>query len=545
MSLIVEIQVVGHRLVFQEENVPTLIGSIKELLPRGARGSSCFNAGFFEYKLQIQVRHPVVRSFEINKRFSELARLDETLSQGTKFLPYFPPRGAHRILTDEHAMDRRRLLNSYFRIICQMEEVVHSRDFQAFFALEECFKTAPLLIGKLLFSDDTNGSMRMSSLSVSEDFILVGLGKYSNFLSKATELFSSWIKSGPKQELQFPAEFQIWNRLPNSFLFERRFSIKLEFNVTVTYGVEGSSCHYFGLANGRVGYVDSRKSYMNEDVTPNYLNGIVHGGNVTSLQMDGGTLWTGGDDGYVYGYDLVEGRITARIMSDSCEGSGITRILVYEGLIYAGKRTGVINIYQSDGLRLITLLQGPPSPIVGLGMIHGGLLYSAHSGTTAESTEGFNTIQFWDVSQVLTRGTSKLAHWGPAASTIVSVSPVTVGSSTWLTVASSNGSVSVFAPSLKEITHRAKYLFRVESKGSLPENSLGVHGDHIYAGSDAIYIFKLPPHSLESMTVLDISAPDGCQSLPRDMIFGKLSAPSGTLAHQVEDEDDLHSWARP
>ena len=68
------------------------------------------DAPHFVYTVHVRVLEPEIASFEIRKRFSEFAQLDQSLSALTKFLPYFPPRGAHRSLSRSHAEERMKLL---------------------------------------------------------------------------------------------------------------------------------------------------------------------------------------------------------------------------------------------------------------------------------------------------------------------------------------------------------------------------------------------------------------------------------------------------
>jgi WD40 repeat protein len=543
--LSVDIQVTSYRLMSPEPSttshaaVQNLTSSIGISLP-GA------DSPHFVYILQIRLLEPEILTFETSKRFSDLAKLDDSISALTKFLPYFPPRGAQRLLTDTHAQERMRMLNSYFHVICRMEEVVLSSEFLSFFCLEKFAPQIPQLVGEIRASDEGTRSFNISSISVSRDIIAISMNRQQSMTERVSRLLSSFLgrSSG---SLAAVAEVQLWYRLPNSFLCERRVVRSFSTFITISVIFEEEGVVIFGTGDGHVAAIPTQSLFAGnmDEQSAEFLVGIMSVGPITALETDGNTksIWVGSDDGLLQHYSFQTRKVTER-MSSNAEGSSVTRIKVYDHLVLVGLSSGVVNIFDARGpdLRLVTLLQGPSTPVVGLDVTDSRLMAS-HTGSLVDSGEGSNTVQFWDVSEILSRGTSKLAHWGPSASPMVG-SVITQNGD--IAIAGRNGSVNIFTPSRTEMTHRARYIFRAtgEAVSAVNENSIAVNDDALFiAGSSVVFIWKCPPHDCSEM--VDISTSTVCQSVVRK---NRASEPVLNRAvphvHHVVNEDDLDSWAR-
>ena len=541
----VDIQVTSYNLVSPTPNtgsqsaVQNLSSTIGINLP-GA------DAPHFEYILQIRLLEPQILTFETSKRFSDLARFDDSISALTKFLPYFPPRGAQRLLTDGHAQERMRMLNSYFHVICRMEEVVLSSEFLSFFSLGKFAPQTPQLVGDVRISDEGSRSCTISSISVSRDMIAVSVNYQQSMTERASRLLSSFLGRSTASSPNV-AEIQLWYRLPNSFLCERRVVRPFSTNIAVSVIFEEFGLVIFGTGDGRVVVFSTQSLFAGDadDQHAEFLPGVLSAGPITALETDADTksMWVGSDDGMLQRYSFETNQVTSR-MSSNAEGAAVTRIKVYDHLVLVGLSNGVVNIFDARGpdLRLVTLLQGPSTPVVGLDVSDSRLMAS-HTGSLVDSGEGSNTVQFWDVSEILSRGTSKLAHWGPSASPIVG-SVITQNGD--VAIAGRNGCVNIFTPSRREMTHRARYIFRATGEGvsTVNENSIAVNGDALFiAGSSAIYIWKCPPHDCSEM--VDISTPTVCQSVIRKARASEpIPSRSVSHVHQPTNDDDLDSWAR-
>jgi WD40 repeat protein len=343
------------------------------------------------------------------------------------------------------------------------------------------------------------------------------------------------------------AEVQLWYRLPNSFLCERRVVRSFSTFITISVIFEEEGVVIFGTGDGHVAAIPTQSLFAGnmDEQSAEFLVGIMSVGPITALETDGNTksIWVGSDDGLLQHYSFQTRKVTER-MSSNAEGSSVTRIKVYDHLVLVGLSSGVVNIFDARGpdLRLVTLLQGPSTPVVGLDVTDSRLMAS-HTGSLVDSGEGSNTVQFWDVSEILSRGTSKLAHWGPSASPMVG-SVITQNGD--IAIAGRNGSVNIFTPSRTEMTHRARYIFRAtgEAVSAVNENSIAVNDDALFiAGSSVVFIWKCPPHDCSEM--VDISTSTVCQSVVRK---NRASEPVLNRAvphvHHVVNEDDLDSWAR-
>jgi hypothetical protein len=540
----VEIEVTGYRLESNSFGTGNLITGFISGLGLNQIGAS---APHFIYSIQVTVKHPILLSFEVSKRFSELAKLDDSLSQLTKFLPFFPPRGAQRILTDEHAKERMKLLNTYFKLITRMEEVIKTKEFLKFFCLEQFLHLIPSKVGEITICC-ADSSLLISSLSVSEELVVVACSSAPSPLAKVTRIVSSWIgQSAPEAEGR--SELEIWRRLPNSLLCERGTVITFQFRINQTLILPNLCTVLFATSDGRVGFFRWFRGVLESDSAESgFLHGMVHVGPTNVLHLDAnGFLWSGGKDGLIQRFDLQKWVIVNR-MSSNGESAGITAIETSTYNIFVGLSTGVINVFnvQTDSsLRLVTILQGPFTCIVSL-FLSGSMLIATHSGGLLDSAEGVNTVQFWEISEVMSRGTSKLPSWGPITGSAVDCFQV---SSDLLAVVSTNGAVNIFKPSLQEVTNRARFLFKAtgqESTDYLPTHACGMSDRAIFLGCGrSVRIFKIPPFGPGDLDRIDMSSRDMCESVQRTAhVPRRHQTLSKDSREDTSDLDDLHSWAR-
>ena len=536
--ILLSIEVKSFRLVEPPtpspvSNVP-ILGSLFNELGINSIGP---NAAHFLYNIHVSVVQPQVVSLEINKRFSELAQLDQNLSAMTKFLPSFPPRGAQRILTTQHAQDRMKMLNTYFSIISRMEEVVQSAEFLTFFGLYNLFvDQIPNKVGEISLSLNSS-NYRLSSLSVSNSFVVTAMSSSLSALNRASSFVLSLIGSR-SAESSPSSQIEVWKRLPNSNLCELREVQIFAFGITSTVISDLRSLILFGTSDGRAGYLTCGDS---DSCESGFLSGLVHVGPVRVLHLceEEMFLWSGGEDGCIQKFSLVDKRLVVRISSNG-EGAAVTSIASNEDdlVLFVGLSSGVVSIFNEAGgnIRQVTLLQGPVCPVVSL-HLSGNFLLASHAGVIMDSAEGANTIQFWDVSDVLIRGTSKLAPWGPFPSPIVG--SAMIESCSTVVVAGANGAINLFNQSQTELTNRAKRIFR------LPDTlAVVVSGDIVFLGtSSRVEMWKLPPFDQAALDNIDVSSAQVCHTQPRT--FQNHVHPLQTLPPvSIPREDDLHSWAR-
>ena len=536
-SFVVDVQVISYRLVSTgTEREGGVYGTIRGLAESLGLDQYGPNPSHFVYNIRVSVLEPEILSFEISKRFSELAKLDESLSALTKFLPYFPPRGAQRILTDDHAKERMRLLNSYFHVICKMEEVLRTPDFTSFFELDGVAVCAvPVQVGEIRLVDSSSTGLIVSSLVVSREFIMIALSKPTSIASQASTMINAFLRTDVLTSDEVQGQLQVWNRLPNCLLCERRSIHSFQFGISAT-----AHPSFFGTREGRVGLVNLPIASNDFTTSITYLPGVAHAGSVTAITVSGDSVWSGGCDGILQQFSLTENQVKTRTTSNA-EGASITQIVCGCNLLFIGLSTGVVNVFQISGLRLVTLLQGPFSSIVSLHLRGDCNLIVVHGGSMLDTAEGYNTVQFWDVSEVTSRGTSKLAHWGPSASPLMAA--CILRHSGDIAVACSNGTVNVFEPSRAEMTHRAKFIFSLNA--TTAPNCLQTDDDRniFLAVSDAVQIWRLPPYSVETATIVDISTAEVCQSVHRAM-SSRPALPKTTTQPVPDEDEDLHSWAR-
>jgi WD40 repeat protein len=493
------------------------------------------NAPYFMYNIQVRVVGTEVQTFDVQRRFSELAALDASLSSMTKFLPYFPPRGAQRILTNQHAQDRMKLLNGYFNILTRMEEVVISSDFLKFFGLSQYLVHGPNKVGEIHLSSIL--AQQLSSFAVSESFVATAMSSVPSALSQASSYLSSMV--GSKSSISGTSELEVWKRLPNSHLCERRGRHSFPFRITSTAISERFSDIVFGTSDGRVGYIKA----IHDNEETGFFPGTVHPGPVGVLNITGedDMLWTGGPDGTIQKFSLIDRGLVLRMVSNA-EGAAVTSMTTSDEpeskILFVGLSSGVVNVFHDNGenLRQITMLQGPSCPIVSLRNANKTLI-AAHTATVMDSVEGANTVQFWEVSDILVRGTSKLAPWGPAPGPVVGAS---ILDSSTVVVVGVNGAVNIFTHNRNEVTNRAKRIFK------LPD-AVDVHvcGKTMFLGlSRGVQMWELAPFSQATWESVDISSAEVCHSQPRSLPNEPGSSKVSSPSRSNLPEDDLHTWAR-
>lgn len=537
-NLVVSIEVTSFGLI-HDESITSSVPLFGSILNEIGIANALPNASYFLYNIQVCVVEPEVHSFEIKKRFSQLSQLDETLSSMTKFLPYFPPRGAHRILTTQHGQDRMKMLNTYFHIVSRMEEVIHTTEFLTFFGLTRFAGLVPNKLGQVALS--STPTLNLSSFSVSSSHLVTAMSSSRSILDRATNYISSMLGSSSSGD-SGSSQIEIWKRLPNSYLCERRVSQTFPFRVHSTAISDLHSLAAFGTSDGRVGFL----SVVEESENSGFLPGLVHAGAVTVLHLSNrdSSLWSGGEDGFIQQFSLNNNRLILKLSSNG-EGASVTSILSDEkqlvSILFIGLSSGVVSIFNqtAETLRLVTLLQGPSCPVITLN-IYGTILLATHAGVVMDVSEGVNTVQFWDVSDVLSRGTSKLAPWGPAPAPIIASS--IMNSEGVVAVLGINGTVNIFSQSRSEVTNRAKWMFKTPSNPT----GLCVENNTVFVGTSVgIEMWQLPPFETGALDSLDISSAEVCHTQPRTSSRStQIQQNSPAVGRRVHGEDDLHSWAR-
>ena len=511
-------------------------------------------APHFVYIFRVKMRSPDVREWTIKKRFSELSKLDRNLSELTRSLPAFPSRGARRELTDDCATRRLHGLNHYFSIICQMPEIVTTKQFMQFFGfdlfhqnslLPRCIaEVYPVPSGQTRLLKDSE--MCISSISINGDSLLTTLSNRPSVSTRFTRYVTSLLSRG---ETHFPIEQSqiiLWKRLPNSFLFEKSLlvsGIPLRITCSIILQLDAISV-LFGSTDGRVGVVrDSECSSID------YINsGSTQGSAVSALCVDTTRdpavgVWVAWTDGSVklFSYENSTWKSEYRIQEiwATNEQVYITSIVSSESIVFCGLSNGVISVLNrsSTDYRQVTILQGPPTFITSLNL-SSDILYATHSCGLMDAVEGSNSVQPWRVGEILSRGTEKMNPWGPVTSSCVS--GVALSNST-IAVASARGVVySVSA-------NRCDYMFDVDAISALEKGCLGTFRDQentvVIACENMVKIFQVQSDR-DNTRYVDISYLDVCNS---DQVIEEqheITNVASSNKNESDEDDDLHTWAR-
>ena len=493
-SIIVSLKVVAYSLRVPTGRIEIPVPILGEFISSVGLDQIGSNAPHFVYTIQVKVSSPTMQTWEVHKRFSELAALDDSLSAMTKCLPYFPPRGARRDLDDACALERQRLLNEYFEILVKLVPVIHTREFLTFFQFDfaRFEKYIPSKVADIIVLPPNTSTEYVSDIALSGTFLSISIS------SVAPSRYIFWKTRRPTK-----SSIVVFRKLLNCYLFEKASIYTFSnFNVHLLLFV-GENYLCFATSDRRIGLItrcdDARSS-------PSYVQ---CGALVTSLAYDGkDTLWAGDQDGVVHTVNLLTKQIELR-MNTNCLSS-VTAIHIC-GLIYVGFSNGMISIFNSRVL--VTILQGPDSALVRIFLME-ALLCCAHSD---------GTVQFWDVSEVLTSGTRQLPPWGPGGA-ITDMLPDGEGG---LVLSLSNGTVTLIGPN-----RATKTLFR-SSGGKLAVGWGGI----FVAGQSKTEVWQT--EGSEIFDFLDVSTLELCQSVPKAPCARTVSHPEPTYS-----DDDLDSWAR-
>ena len=498
------------------------------------------NASHFVYTLRIHVTSPTVRTWDVQKRFSELAALDDSLSGMTKCLPYFPPRGAKRDLDDSCAKDRQRLLNEYFAIITRMREVVHSQEFMSFFHFDSGLRLLiPNKVAEIFCEVSAPGRMAITAIGLSSGLLAVGVSSAPTLWDKMGKYVGTLLQRASRAD---ESSLVLFKKLPNSYLYEKLVVDRFQFRI-LSILVSPSNCVVFSTSDGRVGIKWLGGDFLDRDQEAVKL---LQSGEVAAMSLDDEKtfLWTGGSDGQIQKFNLTLARLELRVNSN-CEPGIAASAILAKDLLYVGFSNGIVSIFQPTGIRLVTILQGPCTSIVSLILVE-KVLFATHTSTLLQSDDGANCVQAWDVADVLTRGTRKLPQWGPSASPCVSAMGISGGSDQLLAICMANGAVCVIEAATASraaeacsgiLVNRSKWL--LHAFGSIASAAYEADALFIACGL-GIQVWKLPPFE-DHLEMIDLSSLELCQSVRR---LPPNQSSSETVPETEESDDDLRSWAR-
>lgn len=556
-DLVVDIVVESFKLIEPSSSVASAAPILDAVLAHTGINQISSMAPHFVYTIRIKMRSPDVKEWIIKKRFSELAKLDRDLSDMTRNLAAFPPRGARRDLSDDCALRRLHGLNHYFSVLCQMPEIVMTKTFMLFFDFDSRYHSLflprcvaeihPVRAGDQRSLRDSE--LCISSISAKDDFLMTTLSTRSSLSTKLGRFLSSFISRSATSDT---SQIILWRRLPNSYLFEKASHIhNITARITVSFILSLEPVlAVFGCSDGRLGTIvnDRSRSSSDEPYSISFIStGITPDCTVSSACID-----TTADNRAGFWAAWADGSIRLLVLSDESEWKLEYRIseiwsaaneqvfatsMISSGpILFCGLSNGLVSVITRSGgeYRQVTILQGPPTFITSLSL-SADVLYATHSCGLMDSVEGSNSVQPWRVSHILTRGTEKLDPWGPLTASCVSSSAI---SESLLAVASSRGTIYVLKST------KCIHMFGVDAISSLEHGCLSrFPGDDtvvFVACENLVKVFQLPTYSDHDRYV-DISYLDVCQS---DQLPEAATPIETEISRKESEDDDLHSWAR-
>ena len=338
VPVVVDVKVVSYQLRDSTLNVDYPVPYISGILNHVGLNQFSADAPHFVYIIRVSLRSPEIKSWEVHRRFSQLAKLDTDLSSMTKFLPFFPPRSARRDLTDICARERTTGLNQYLETITKMEEVVTSPIFQEFFNFPPYLIRlyCPRLIADICPTVDS--LMRISSICLSDSVLVTTLCNKSSVIAKVGKYISSLVRPLSTSSVD-RSRVIAWRRLPNSFLFERLFTADHNFRIACSTILDKTII--YGSSDGRVGFRKVNLSHRESDDDQvradeeGFLPSLIHAGQVTAIYPSGkDAVWTAGEDGLIQLFSMASWEVEFKMNSNSEVGVFVTSIVEKNELLY-------------------------------------------------------------------------------------------------------------------------------------------------------------------------------------------------------------------
>ena len=511
-------------------------------------------APHFVYTIRVKIRSPDVKEWVVRKRFSELAKLDRKMSEMTRALAPFPPRGARRDLSDDCATRRLHALNHYFSVICKMPHIVNTLAFMDFFdfnalhrdmVLPRCVaEIYPVRTGQTRALKDSE--LCISSISILDETLMTTLSSRPSLSTKVTRYIASLLS---RSSAGFAEQSQIvlWRRLPNSYLFEKSLHVT-NINARITGSVIlplDQPAVVFGSSDGLVGFASQSPT---DSPSVSFINTGTNPGCAVSAVCCDTTLpaaiavWVAWTDGSLKLFALEQNSVwkseyrVPEIWPN--EQVYITSMVSSGPTLFCGLSNGVVSVLtrSSEEYRQVTILQGPPTFITSLSLSD-DILYATHSCGLMDAVEGSNSVQPWKIAQILSRGTEKLETWGPVTTSCVSG---TAMDTPRFAVASARGIVYIVHG------NKCEYMFDVEPISALERGCLARLPDEenvvLVACENIVKVFQLPT-SGEINRYVDISFLDVCQS-NQIVHEDKRVLEEGIETRIESDDEDLRSWAR-
>jgi len=314
----------------------------------------------------------------------------------------------------------------------------------------------------------------------------------------------------------------------------------------------------FGTSESRIGYLAFNQSHHHTESRDwDSANQVLHVidslvsvhspyTSVTAIRpADGEHVWIAFSDGTLKRFDVGSAScdFSANIgLSD--QGVFVTCMTTKHDILFCGMSTGLITVFHVPTTRQITVLQGPPTGITSL-CVNGNSLYATHSCGLMDSIEGSNSVQPWDVSDILTRGTQKLPLWGPVTGSCTAANPL---ESDKIVVVSSAGILHVIKNCDPDQRLKTEFIINTNPISLLDKNCLTVMEGKIFVASEnCVKIFSIPNGACEVPNYLDISYLDVCESIELGSQSVSTMPPAPKIAEYVpanSDDEDLRSWAR-
>jgi low affinity Fe/Cu permease len=396
--------------------------------------------------------------------------------------------------------------------------------------------------------------MSITSILGDNPYLITILGKQPSMMTKFNSYISSFL--GRSNGFKDMSEVIIWKRLPNCFLFEKVRTEIIHAKVTAAT-IMGNSL-ICGTSEGQIVILKLREDFNDREDHETHIShpkeslvSIHHFSSVTAICPGSKpeSLWVAFSDG-----TLKRVTISLALSSDFSANIGgldqglfVTSLVRNGEILFCGMSMGLITVFHETSARQITMLQGPATNITSL-FVSNDILFATHSCGLMDSIEGSNSLQPWDVSDILTCGARKLPQWGPVTSSCIGGASLS-RTCNRIVVFSSNGVVHVLNRFDDPPAIVSEFILDTDPISSLDRNCLVTMDDGIFVASENCVKFFSIPASDNAELFKDISYLDVCESIQVEK-EGRVvdeEVPDPPMQEYVasdSDDDDLRSWAR-
>jgi len=387
-------------------------------------------------------------AWTLNKRFSEVAALHESLRRYLQSLPELPAKSAVRQFSPEYLEARKVALNEYLQELCKRRDVLNCPESQQFFGLpahlqafRQPHESEPTQVAEV---QEANFGISAFTYDAAQGLLLLGATDKSwasRMDTKITNIKLPWEPSAPNLP---SSQMSLWKQSPAdlryNLLFTCRYTASISSCALLSTGRDTGLC-LCGLSDGTVGCHDISGPGTGS-ATGSTLPLLRHTAAVSALAVDDAEQWviSASKDSAIKVFETKR-----RLIQCEVQAGAPATVMYYcqtQKRLFSGLQTGRVIVWDTSILpiqQLATIPDGAGDPVMSTKVL--AFDYDAASSTLF--TAASSALTLWAVRS------SNLGLWGRKTGQILGVStkPTAVAwasSSRELLVGFSSGALVIF-----------------------------------------------------------------------------------------------------